>query len=222
MKLKESKKIILKYFGHSCFIIDFDGYSIALDPFSGVPGYKDVSICANEVLCSHEHGDHNFREGVRIIPKKRPDGLKITEINSFHDSEGGRLRGTNTLRIFEYEGQRIMHCGDLGVMPDENQLLLMKELDLVLIPVGGTYTFDAEESKAFCDLIRPRVIIPMHYKTASFGFENIGSLDEFTRLYEEAFSDFENSEKKMQAVSYVNSNSYELGSLFGVVVLKIG
>ena len=173
----------LTYHGHSCFVLNFDGYRIALDPFTGVPGYPELSIEANEVLCSHEHGDHNFRSGVRLFSGKRPAGLAIEEIHSFHDPEGGRLRGENCLRIFEYGGLRIMHCGDLGVHPTPEQTAKMMNLDVLLLPVGGFFTMDPKECKAFADEIRTKVIVPMHFRKENCGYDVIGTLDDFLALY---------------------------------------
>ena len=176
--------ITITYYGHSCFTIEAEGYSIALDPYDGhVPGYAPLKIEANEVLCSHEHSDHNFREAV-LLKTGGENPFKITEIHSYHDPEKGALRGVNTIRIFEHGGLRIAHLGDIGCRPEDEQTEQLKALDAVLAPVGGTYTFDAKEQKAFLDEIKPRVIIPMHYRFGSFGFSNIGTLADFTNLYE--------------------------------------
>ncbi len=174
----------LTYYGHSCFILDCDGYKIALDPFHEVPGYDSYTIEANEILPSHDHFDHNFADAVKLSPAKRPEGLKITEIHSFHDPEGGALRGTNILRIFEYKGVRIMHAGDIGVHPTPEQTELMKNLDVLLIPTGGTFTFDEKESKAFAEEIGAKVIVPMHYRNGKYGFPEISTLEDFTKQYD--------------------------------------
>ena len=174
----------LTYHGHSCFILDVDGYKIALDPYHEVPGYPDLSIEANEILPSHDHFDHAFVEAVKLTPAKRPEGLKITEIHSFHDPEGGKLRGDNTLRIFEYNGVRIMHAGDIGVHPTAEQTELMKNLDVLLIPTGGTFTFDEKESKAFAEEIGAKVVVPMHYRNGELGFDVISTLEDFTKQYD--------------------------------------
>lgn len=173
----------LTYYGHSCFLLDFDGYKIAVDPFCDVPGYGPYTIEANEVLPSHNHYDHNYVEAVQLTATPRPERLKITDIHSFHDPEGGKLRGENTLRIFEYSGLRVMHCGDIGVHPTPEQTQLMKNLDVLMIPTGGVFTFDANESKAFADELGAKIVIPMHYRNGNLGFDIISTIDEFTKLY---------------------------------------
>jgi L-ascorbate metabolism protein UlaG (beta-lactamase superfamily) len=63
---------------------------------------------------------------------------------------------------------------------------MLKGLDAALVPVGGTYTLDAKEEKALMDEIKPRLIIPMHYRRDHYGFGNIATIKEFTDLYDSA------------------------------------
>lgn len=51
-----------------------------------------------------------------------------------------------------------------------------------MVPVGGFFTIDAAKAKALCDLVRPNVVVPMHYRAEGFGFEAIGPLSDFTAL----------------------------------------
>ena len=53
-----------------------------------------------------------------------------------------------------------------------------------MIPVGGTYTIDAEQAKEFVDRIMPDVVIPMHYKTRDCSMD-ISRLNEFLDLFED-------------------------------------
>ena len=174
----------LTYHGHSCFTLDFDGYKIVVDPFNEVPGYEPYTLEANEILPSHDHFDHNYVEAVKVTPADRPEGLKITEIHSFHDPEGGKLRGENILRIFEYKGLRVMHAGDIGVHPTPEQTELMKNLDVLMIPTGGTFTLNEKESKVFAEEIGAKVVVPMHYRNGKYGFDVISTLDDFVKLYD--------------------------------------
>ncbi|GAI63872.1 unnamed protein product, partial [marine sediment metagenome] len=49
---------------------------------------------------------------------------------------------------------------------------------ILFIPVGGYYTIDAKAATEVCNQLKPRVIIPMHYKTEK-GIPNIVGVDEF-------------------------------------------
>jgi len=200
-------KIILTYYGHSCFIIDIDGYKLAFDPYADyVPGYKSLSITANEALCSHGHDDHCYLDAVNFEQPEMNRPFTVTEIKSFHDPEEGKLRGENIIRIIDAGGCRIAHFGDIGCHPNADQMKLLENLDVALVPVGGTYTFDASETKALMDELKPRVIVPMHYRLGKYGFNVLSELNEFTKLYDQ--------------VNYVNKQSMALDkSMQGVYVL---
>ena len=65
----------IKWLGHSCFRVECQGYALVLDPFEpgSVPGCREIQEVADQVLCSHEHHDHNYRAGVTL----RQDGPAI-------------------------------------------------------------------------------------------------------------------------------------------------
>lgn len=106
----------------------------------------------------------------------------ITEIHTWHDDARGTKRGSNCIRIFDDGTYRAAHLGDLGCELESEQIEALKGLDAVMIPVGGFYTIDAKQAKALIDQIEPRVTIPMHYRGEAFGYDVIGTLDEFTDL----------------------------------------
>ena len=181
----DKMSIEITYYGHSCFTLKAAGYTIALDPYDGsVPGYRPLRITADQVFCSHGHGDHCFTEAVTLTGKEDCP-FQITEIPSFHDPDGGKLRGENTIRVFACEGIRVAHFGDLGCCLTDEQMKQLQGLDAALLPVGGTYTITADEAKKLADALDPRVVIPMHYRSGQFGYDVIAPLDEFTNLYTE-------------------------------------
>lgn len=172
------------WIGHSCFRIEKDGYSLVIDPYrdESVPGLDHVKEEANEVLCSHEHGDHNNREGVQIL-EKRTSPFAVSRIETFHDEVGGEKRGENTIFLITDGSCRIAHLGDLGCELRSEQLSQLRGLDAVLIPVGGYYTIDGKQAAELIKTIRPRIVIPMHYRSEEeeFGFAEIGVVESFTR-----------------------------------------
>ncbi len=52
-----------------------------------------------------------------------------------------------------------------------------------MVPVGGVYTIDANRAREVVNQLKPRVVIPMHYKTPHLSFE-LGSLEDFTSYFE--------------------------------------
>ena len=109
-------------------------------------------------------------------------GVGVEEIHTFHDPEEGKLRGTNIIHIFSAEGMKVAHMGDLGCELSAEQLEKLQGLDAMLVPVGGFYTIDAKQAKALVDAVKPRVVIPMHYRGENFGYEVIGPVEDYLAL----------------------------------------
>ena len=182
--------MIIKYVGHSCFkILDEEtGYSIVFDPYQpgSIDGFGDIKDAASEVLCSHEHFDHNYRDCIMLEPKDESP-FEVKWIDTFHDPEKGALRGENRIHVItdKVTGEKLVHYGDIGEVLDdlltEKNLELLKDADIALVPVGGVYTYDRHEALDLIERTAPKLVLPMHYRSesANFGFQNIGSIEEF-------------------------------------------
>ncbi len=96
-----SDRIKLTWHGHSCFKIEAKGHSAVIDPYTGVPGYPELSLSAGEVYTSHDHDDHGWVRAVRIEDEPGESPFKVTTVDCFHDPEGGALRGGNKITVFE-------------------------------------------------------------------------------------------------------------------------
>ncbi len=181
------EKINIKYLGHACFKLDFDGYALVIDPYRDniVPGLNLGHITANSVICSHEHNDHGGTEKIMIMPTELTSP-KIETIKTYHDPEQGALRGENLIHIITHGGLKIAHLGDLGHIPTEEQMKELMDLDLMLIPIGGHYTIDYKEARHIATTTNAKVVVPMHYKTDTTGYEVIDTIDNYLYLVEEA------------------------------------
>ena len=175
----------LTWHGHACFQIEEDGWSVVCDPYAPgyVPGLLDLSAAADEVFCSHSHGDHNYVQGVTLSGNGERR-FSVTAVDCWHDDAGGTLRGPNRIHIFDLpSGLRAVHLGDLGHLLTEEQVSAIGTPDVLMIPVGGFFTIGPHEAKAVCEMLEPRVIVPMHFRGASFGFDVIGPVESFTSLF---------------------------------------
>ncbi len=172
------------WLGHSCFKIESRGAVIIVDPYKdgSVPGLGNVRETADIVLCSHGHDDHSAIECVKLSGDLKPE-IRITKIDTFHDHHNGTRRGKNTIHMIEADGYRIAHLGDLGCRLQEKQKEQLKNLDMLLIPVGGFYTIDAKEAAELVMELKPETVIPMHYKQQNaYGYDMIGTVSAFTEL----------------------------------------
>ena len=172
----------LTWLGHSCFLLEQDGYRLVTDPYTGVEGYPPLSVSAHAVCCSHHHFDHDAVDAVTALPPVKSP-FTVREVETCHDEKGGALRGSNTVRVFTAGGVSVAHLGDLGHQLSAEQLDAIGSVDAVLVPVGGVYTVDAAGAKAVCDALHPRCVIPMHYHHAPYGLPNVAGVEDFLRLW---------------------------------------
>ena len=138
--------MLIKRFAHSCFLLQSEGGTrILTDPCDPATGYNVGPVEADCVTESHQHHDHNYAAAakgrdVKVIsaPGEYTVGdVKITGIPCWHDEMQGAKRGGNIIFVFEMDGLRLAHMGDIGHLPDEATLKAMGHIDILLIPVGG-------------------------------------------------------------------------------------
>ena len=176
----------LKWLGHSAFVITSDtGIKLITDPYATDDrlSYGEIKESADIVTVSHDHSDHNNVSAVRGNPEivrgtTEIKGIKFRGIPTYHDEAKGQQRGKNTIFCFEVDGTKVCHLGDLGHTLGDKQIAEIGEVDILLIPVGGLYTIDAMAASQICDQLKPRVIIPMHYKNSKCAFP-ISGVDGF-------------------------------------------
>jgi len=183
----------ITWFGHAAFrLVTTSGIRIITDPYAPAEGlsYGKINADADVVVISHKHWDHSAIKEVSGSPvvitslgKKEYQSVVFEGINSYHDSEKGRLRGENTIFKITDAGQTVIHIGDLGHIPEKNVLELLKNADVVLIPVGGVFTIGPKEARDIIRTIKPGIAVPMHYATSHCTFVNY-TADDFANEFE--------------------------------------
>ncbi len=180
----------IKWLGHSCFLIVSEtGLRIITDPYTAGGGikYAPVNEAADVVTVSHGHADHNAFSSVPGNPEvikssglKDCKGTQFKGIATYHDDSEGRQRGSNIVFCFSMEGIGVCHLGDLGHGLSREQVNNIGKVDLLFIPVGGFFTIDARTATQVCDDLKPKIIIPMHYKMPKVDFPIVG-VEDFVR-----------------------------------------
>jgi L-ascorbate metabolism protein UlaG (beta-lactamase superfamily) len=188
----------LTWYGQACFLLETAaGTRIVMDPFPKGLGYElPQGLKADIVTISHEHSDHNNvafvagkprvirgltadKKGWARIDEKLKD-VSIRSVGVYHDAERGAARGLDTVFIFEVGGVRIAHLGDLGHVLNDEQLAAIGAVDVLLVPVGGTFTIDGLKATRVIEQLRPRImVIPMHYKTEASTIKELEPLTLF-------------------------------------------
>lgn len=168
----------IKWMGHSCFLMTSDtGVRILTDPFDAQVGYPVPMVGADIVTTSHSHFDHGYVQAVQgsfiqlnESGKYNHNGIIVTGVSTYHDEVEGKKRGRNIVFIFEIDGLRICHCGDLGHLPSKQQMAQIGRVDILLLPVGGTFTINGVTAYELVKLLNPAISIPMHYRTPVLSF----------------------------------------------------
>lgn len=186
----------VKWYGQAFFTLTSESnVVVAIDPFDGsflnYPIPQDVK--ADILLVTHEHKDHNnvaiikgdplILRSERGVGKQEKNGVRLRGINAWHDEKDGKDRGHDTMFTIEMDGVRFCHVGDLGQskLTDE-QLARIGAVDVLFLPAGGHFTTEPKDLRPLIDQIKPRVVIPMHYKTPYTRDLPLVRVDEFLKL----------------------------------------
>lgn len=165
------------------------GLRIITDPYivDQNLSYSPIKEIADIVVVSHDHDDHNNVSAVQGKPEvlkgsglKTAKGLQFRGVATYHDTTQGKQRGTNTVFCFSLDGIKLCHLGDLGHLLSQAQVDEVGTVDILFIPVGGFYTIDAAGASQVCDQLKPKVVIPMHFRTPQCTYP-IAGVDNFLR-----------------------------------------
>jgi L-ascorbate metabolism protein UlaG (beta-lactamase superfamily) len=180
----------VKWLGHSCFLITSkDGTRVITDPYAvgGGLNYSPIKETADVVVVSHGHGDHSNVSAVQGKPEvvkgsgiKTAKSIQFKGIAAYHDASQGTQRGPNTISCFTVDDIKLCHLGDLGHMLSPEQVNEIGAVDILFVPVGGFVTTDASVASQICNQLKPKVVIPMHFKTPRCAYP-IAGVEDFLR-----------------------------------------
>lgn len=176
----------IRWHGHACFEIKNE-VTLVTDPHDGKSiGIPAPSVTGDIILVSHDHYDHNSvktveKTGSRVVTderKKTISNVEIRGIESFHDECGGEKRGRNIIYKFSMDDITFCHLGDIGHELGEDTIQKIGDVDILFVPIGGTFTVDADQAWNIINMIKPKIAIPMHYKIGGLSLP-IAGIDPF-------------------------------------------
>ena len=199
----QSGTLNIQWFGHTCFLFTGSGGRILVNPFENkgctkyyrsLASFGDLgndyvfisSRLADEGSYQSLQGSAKLlsQPGTYDLPQGSPR-LRVQGIKTLHDRFGGRRFGDNIAWKWQQNGINVLHMGGIASQLGEEQLILMGQTDIMLVPVGGgDKGYNPEEAKKAIDLINPKVVIPMHYKTAKADANacDLESVEEFLSM----------------------------------------
>ncbi len=121
-------------------------------------------------LANYLKSQNVMAEGMNIGGKMKINGMSVVMTDANHSSSishsGSRLYGGRAAGfILQINGCSIYHAGDTGLFGDMRLIGDIYKPDVALLPIGGRYTMDPEDAARAVNLIRPGIVIPMHYNT---------------------------------------------------------
>lgn len=174
--------ITVTWLGHDTMKIKGDKV-IYVDPFQ-LKGGEAADI----VLITHEHYDHCSPEDVARIRKKDTVVIGTADVTAKYKGETKTIKAGDSVTVHgitiqavpayntnkkfhpkasgwvgyvvNMNGKRVYHAGDTDRIPEMESL---KDIDVALVPVSGTYVMTAEEAAEAVDRMKPKVAVPIHY-----------------------------------------------------------
>jgi L-ascorbate metabolism protein UlaG (beta-lactamase superfamily) len=171
----------IRWLGHATFMITGEK-TVYIDPYK-----MTERIPADIILITHSHFDHCSDGDIRrvqrpgtviIAPAECPiagkktllpgqklniDSVSVEAVPAYNTNKSFHPKSSKWVGyIITINGKRIYHAGDTDFIPE---MVGMKDIDIALLPIGGTYTMNPEEAAKAAEAINPKIAIPMHYGT---------------------------------------------------------
>ena len=148
---------------------------IASQKCQAVLGKLDESEVKFVVYMTPDERTDHERLAVDTIPAYNTNKFREPGI-PFHPKEDGRIGIIATIG-----GKRLYHAGDTDHIPE---MASLKNIDIAMLPVSGTYVMTATEAAEAAKIIRPKIAIPMHWGAGVAGTR--ADAEEFKRGAEAA------------------------------------
>ncbi|MDJ0274631.1 MAG: metal-dependent hydrolase [Nitrososphaerota archaeon] len=182
----------LKWLGHAAWQLEVDGKNVLIDPFitnnPAAPVKLDELGKVDVVIVTHDHFDHVgdafeicrrndalFVALYELKVKAEQNGVKRTmgaNIGGTFTADGLRLTfvpavhtGNPSGVVIHGSDATVYHAGDTGLFGDMKLIGQLYKPDVALLPIGSLFTMGPQEAAVAAALIKPKVVIPMHYNT---------------------------------------------------------
>jgi len=190
----QSGGLSVRFLGHMCFLYTGSGQRILVNPFRSqgcTAGYRTPNVATDLVMISSQILDEGAVSVVPGNPKLLYEagaynvaGLKIQGVATDHDRLGGKRFGRNIAWRWSQGGLNLVHLGGTAAPITLEQKILLGSPDVVFLPVGGgAKAYNPQEAKQALQVLNPRIIVPMYFRTsAAKGECDIGGVDAFLSL----------------------------------------
>ncbi len=185
----------IEFLGHACFLVKEAEAELIFDPFlEGNPQatVKPAEVSAKYILVSHAHHDH-LGNAVQIAKANAGVIISTAEVAKMCSEQGARTEALHLggKRDFPFGRVRLVpafhgagvagghacgfvvrlgtgtlyFAGDTGVFGDMELIARLEPIDVALLPIGDNYTMGADDALLAVKMLKPRLVVPMHYDT---------------------------------------------------------
>ena len=196
------------WFGHAAFkLTDTDGFSVITDPYTpeGV-GYAPIRDSADVVVISSDDDDAHCRadlipgtphviNALNVAQTAGSVGFDKLTVSAIEAAEWDHhpeheVPGQNGMYRFELDGLRIAHMGDVGNPLTEAQQTFFENVDVLFALAGGYLTIELPDLMEMIHRVRPKLIIPLHFRTLTYRPRNTMWIESFLANFRDDAVDF--------------------------------
>ncbi|WP_424976294.1 MBL fold metallo-hydrolase [Dinoroseobacter sp. S124A] len=197
----------ITWFGHAAFRLSDARGAVITDPYTpeGV-GYAPITQSADLVVISSDDDDAHCRADLIPGDPAVCNALNVALDHGGAQNVAGReiravaaaewehhprgVPGQNGMYRFEMDGMQIAHMGDVGNPLTADQIAFFEDVDVLLALAGGYLTIELPDLMTMIRAVRPKLVIPMHFRTLTYRPCNTMWIESFLSHFDEAQVDF--------------------------------
>ncbi len=198
----------IKWYGHAAFrLLPDEGPTVITDPYTpeGV-GYAPIADPCDLVLISSDDDDAHCRADLITGQPAVLNALEIAQNGGSASATGLTVRaieaaewdqhpehevpGQNGMYRFELDGIKCAHMGDVGNPLTDAQIAFFEDTDILFALAGGYLTIELPDLMEMIHRTRPRLVIPMHFRTLTYRPRNTMWIDSFLSHFKDENIDF--------------------------------
>jgi len=214
-----AEELILKSFGHSQFLIKGEGKSILINPFKAVgcaSQFREFhNIEKDLILASSRLADEGFNPNNDLMFVEpgtyEYNDLIFNGISIPHDRLDGRRYGNATVWTWNQSNFKIVHMGGAaGDITFEDQIIINRP-DILFISIGGGIkSYTAKEASKIIEILKPKIIVPVHFLTTKKQIENcdFSNEEEFIENISEYKVKYIVDELRLNSIGYRDNMIY--------------
>ncbi|MCJ8310534.1 MAG: MBL fold metallo-hydrolase [Rhizobiaceae bacterium] len=199
----------LKWYGQAAFrIVSDDGLRIVCDPYTPEElGFAPITDEADIVITSSDNdsahcrydlvpGNHEWLNALKAVEAggaTEVGGLNVSAVEAMEiETHPLHHPEANAMYRFEVDGIKVAHMGDCGNDLNEKQTDFLRGADVLLALTGaGGFVISLEELMRVINETKPRLVVPMHFRTLNYKPRNMEWIEAFLAFWgEESQVDF--------------------------------